>query len=458
MRTREPKLPGPPEFPFFGNSFMTRRDPMATLTAWARKYGDVVHYHFFGLPVYFLVHPQHIEQVLLTKAGGMFKGMISRSNPELFGNGLLTSEGDFWRRQRRLSNPAFHRENIVRYSEIATQEAARLLEDWSTGETRNIHDDMMNVTLRVVLRALFGSDLPDRGQVIEKALDAIMRGSAGIQAVAAMLHIPTLARRRYFRAVRELDGVVYEIIARGRQKLEHGPRSDSSDLLTLFLAAQDEDGSTMTDQQLRDEVITLLLAGHETTALALSWTWYLLAENLPVEEKLHAELDALLGGRWPNASDLPNLPYTDRVIREAMRLYPPAWRIGRTTSEQFEIADYVLPAGANILLSQWVTHRDPRWFPDPERFSPDRWEEKSTAQLPRFAYFPFGGGPRVCIGAGFAMMEATLLLASIAQRFRLRLVPEQQIEPLPSITLRPKNGIRVQLQERRTAQAMAASH
>jgi cytochrome P450 len=244
-----------------------------------------------------------------------------------------------------------------------------------------------------------------------------------------------------------LDGVVYEIIARGRQKLKQSAGGSSGDLLTIFLAAQDEDGSTTTDQQLRDEVVTLLLAGHETTALALSWTWYLLAEHPSVEEKLHAELDGLLDGRWPDASDLPNLPNTERVIRQAMRLYPPAWRIGRATSEQFEIADYVLPAGANIVLSQWVTHRDPRWFPDPA-FSPDRWEEKSAAQLPRIAYFPFGGGPRVCIGAGFAMMKATLLLASIAQRYQLRLVPDQRIEPLPSITLRPKNGIRVQIQER----------
>jgi len=392
---------------------------MATLTAWARKYGDVVHYRFFGLPVYFLVHPEHIEQVLLTRAGGMSKGMISRSNPELFGNGLLTSDGDFWRRQRRLSNPAFHRENIVRYSEIATQEAARLLDDWKTGETRNIHDDMMNVTLRIVLRSLFGSDFFGGAKVIEKALDAIMRGSAGIQAVAAILHIPTLARRRYFRAVSELDGVVYEIIARGRQKLKHGAEGASSDLLTLLLSAQDDDGSTRNDQQLRDEV---------------------------------------LGGRWPSPSDLPKLSFTDKVIREAMRLYPPAWRIGRTTSEPLEIANYVLPAAANIVLSQWVTHRDPRWFPDPERFSPDRWEEKSASQLPRFAFFPFGGGPRVCIGAGFAMMEATLLLASIGQRYKLRLVPDQQIEPLPSITLRPKNGIRVQLQERQASRVVAASH
>ncbi len=204
----------------------------------------------------------------------------------------------------------------------------------------------------------------------------------------------------------------------------------------------------MSDQQLRDEVITLLLAGHETTALNLSWSWYLLAEHPEVERKLHAELDAVLGGRPPSASDLPKLQYTDKVIRETLRLYPPAWRIFRRTEETFHVGEYTLPAGSNIVLSQWVTQRDPRWFPEPDRFIPERWNEEAVAKLPRFAYFPFGGGPRVCIGAGFAMMEATLLLATIAQRFRLRLTPNQRIAPMPSITLRPRHGIRVKLEER----------
>jgi cytochrome P450 len=260
--------------------------------------------------------------------------------------------------------------------------------------------------------------------------------------------------------VREIDRVVYALIARGREKLTSGEgrtvnaeqaAGSAKDLLTLLLTARDEDGNSMSDQQLRDEVITLLLAGHETTALNLSWTWYLLAQNPAVEAKLHAELDAVLGGRLPSARDIAKLQYTDRVIRETLRLYPPAWRIFRRTEEPFTIGDYALPAGSNIVLSQWVTQRDPRWFSEPERFYPDRWSEETAAKLPRFAYFPFGGGPRVCIGAGFAMMEATLLLATIAQRFRMRLAPNQRIEPLASITLRPKNGIRAELQERATS-------
>jgi cytochrome P450 len=443
-----------------GTSFMASRDSTQTLLRWAREYGDIVYYRFFDFHFYLLFHPQHIEQVLLGKTGNFVKGITSRANPELFGNGLLTSDGEFWRRQRKLSNPAFHRESLVRYADITTEEATRLLQGWKSGETRNIHNDMMNVTLRIVLRSLFGSDLGESMKVIEPALDAIMVSSSGFHSIAFFLGLPTPTRARHFRAVREIDRVVYALIARGREKLTSGegrvesaeqPASGAKDLLTLLLTARDEDGNSMSDQQLRDEVITLLLAGHETTALNLSWTWYLLAQNPEVEAKLHAELDAVLGGRLPSARDIAKLQYTDRVIRETLRLYPPAWRIFRRTEEPFTIGDYALPAGSNIVLSQWVTQRDPRWFSEPERFYPDRWSEETAAKLPRFAYFPFGGGPRVCIGAGFAMMEATLLLATIAQRFRMRLAPNQRIEPLASITLRPKNGIRAELQERATS-------
>jgi cytochrome P450 len=445
--------PGPRGLPVVGTSFMASSDSTRTLLRWARDYGDVVYYRFFNLHVYVLFHPQHVEQVLLGKTGNFVKGITSRANPELFGNGLLTSDGDFWRRQRKLSNPAFHRESLARYADITVEEAARLMDGWSNGEKRNIHNDMMNVTLRIVLRSLFGSELGESMRVIEPALDIIMVSSSGFHSIAFYLGIPTPTRKRHFLAVQKLNEVVYGLIARGREKLnaeENSPQAvgGAKDLLTLLLTARDDDGNSMSDQQLRDEVITLLLAGHETTALNLSWTWYLLAQHPEVEEKLHAELDRVLGGRSPSASDLPKLQYTDRVIRETLRLYPPAWRVFRRTEEPFQAGDYLLPAGSNIVLSQWVTQRDPRWFSEPDRFHPDRWSEEAAAKLPRFAYFPFGGGPRVCIGAGFAMMEATLLLATVAQRFRMRLAPNQRIKPLASITLRPKNGIHVELQER----------
>lgn len=451
------KPPGPRGLPFVGTSYMAQRDPMATLTQWAQQFGDIVHYHFFGLPVYLLVNPQHIEQVLVAKAGDLGKGLLARLNAELFGNGLLTSDGDFWRRQRRLSSPAFHRESLVRYAGITVEEAGRMLAGWRAGDTHNIHNDMMNVTLLVVLRSLFGAELGERVRVIEQALDVIMRGSSGIYTVTRYLHIPTLTQNRYLRAVRQLDAVVFELISRGKEKIKEGADGAAKDLLTLLLLARDEQGCMMTDQQLRDEVITLLLAGHETTALTLSWTWYLLAQHPEIERRLHEELDFKLGGRLPTADDLAKLPYADKVIREALRLYPPAWRIGRTASRPIHVGDYVLPAGAAIVMSQWVTQRDERWFPNPERFDPDRWDPEPAAKLPRLAYFPFGGGPRVCIGAGFAMMESTLLLASIAQRFRMRLLQDQRIEPLPSITLRPKNGIRVELEEWAGRQATVAN-
>jgi cytochrome P450 len=428
---------------------MARRDPMGTLTSWAREYGDVIHYYFFGNPMYILVHPEDIERVLLGNPAEFTKGLTSRTNPELLGNGLLASDGELWRRQRRLANPAFHRESVLRYADITLQEAARLMETWRPGEIRDIHREMMKVTLSVVLRSLFRVELGNRSQTMEHALDAIMRSSAGLQAVMFYLGLPTRARRRYFAAVDELNEVVYELIALGKERLKRTSGEEGeTDLLTMLLRARD-DGNAMSDQQVRDEVITLLLAGHETTALNLSWTLYLLAKNPEVERRLHEELDQVLGKRAPEAGDLSRLPYTDRVLRESLRLYPPAWRVFRTAKKPFEARGFVLPAGVNLVLCQWITHRDARWFPEPERFLPERWAEGgSAASLPRFAYFPFGGGPRVCIGAGFATMEATLLLAAIAQRFRLRLVPNQRIEPLASITLRPKNGFRVELERR----------
>jgi cytochrome P450 len=441
---------------------MASRDSTQKLLRWARAYGDIVYYRFFDFHFYVLFHPKHIEQVLVGKTSNFVKGITSRANPELFGNGLLTSDGDFWRRQRRLSNPAFHRESLVRYAEITVEEAARLMDGWRNGEKRNIHNDMMNVTLRIVLRSLFGSELGESLSVIEPALDTIMVSSSGYHSIAFYLGLPTPMRRRHFLAVQKLNEIVYGLIARGREKLRsdgnstgNTERHGAKDLLTLLLTARDDDGNSMSDQQLRDEVITLLLAGHETTALNLSWTWYLLAQHPEIETKLHAELDSVLGGLAPSAADLPKLQYTDRVIRETLRLYPPAWRIFRRTEERFDVGEYTLPAGSNIVLSQWVTQRDPRWFNEPDRFHPDRWSEDAAAKLPRFAYFPFGGGPRVCIGAGFAMMEATLLLATIAQRYRIRLAPNQRIAPLASITLRPKNGIRVELEERVAVAASA---
>jgi cytochrome P450 len=248
------------------------------------------------------------------------------------------------------------------------------------------------------------------------------------------------------RAVARMDHTVYSIIAQHRDN-----KIDSGDLLSMLMAVRDEDGSRMSDQQLRDEVLTFLIAGHETTALTLTWTWHLLAQHPEVQKKLHQELDRMLGGRTPELSDLSALTYTERVIKESMRLYPPAWSLARTVVSDFELRDYRIPAGANVVMSQWIMHRNPAYFPDPQEFDPDRWSPAKAQKLPRFAYFPFGGGPRQCIGSSFAMMEATLLLATIAQTFQLRAVPDHPVVPIPSFTLRPKYGLRMTLESRLSA-------
>jgi cytochrome P450 len=276
-------------------------------------------------------------------------------------------------------------------------------------------------------------------------MNLIMGNTTGVRMLFPPIarYLPTPKMIGFRRAVSQLDKMVYGIIAQHRAR-----GTDSGDLLSMLMAARDEDGSRMSDKQLRDEVLTFLLAGHETTALTLTWTWLLLAQNPEVEQKLHYELDRVLGGRFPQFSDLPALPYTERVIKESMRLYPPAWSLARTVISDFELRGYRIPAGANVVMSQWIMHRNPAYFPDPQKFDPDRWLAEHSQKLPRFAYFPFGGGPRQCIGSSFAMMEATLLLATIAKGFSLRNAANHPVILVPSFTLRPKYGMRMTVEVR----------
>lgn len=428
-------------------------DSLQTFLRWAQQFGDIFYYRAAWLHVYFLNDPELIEWVLIRNSQNFLKDRVVQNSRWFFGNGLLTNEGDSWLRQRRLSQPAFHRERVASYGRVMTTYTEAMLKSWTAGETRDVHQDMMQLTLRIVVRCLFNVEA-EKTDIISSAMNLLMRNATGarmlLPPIARYLPTPSMIALRH--AVGHLERTVYDIIAVRRTS-----NADSGDLLSMLMNARDEDGSGMSDKQLRDEVLTFLLAGHETTALALSWTWYLLSQYPDVEEKLHAEVQNVLAGRSPEFADLPALDYTERVIKESMRLYPPAWSLARTAIQDFELRGYEIPAGANIVMSQWIMHRNPKYFADPEKFDPDRWLDPAMQKLPRFVYFPFGGGPRQCIGNMFAMMEATLLLATVAQRFQLRLVPDHLVIAVPSFTLRPKHGIKMKLEARSSAGAENAA-
>jgi cytochrome P450 len=419
-------------------------NPLEYFTMVAREYGDIAGMRVLNFRTIFVNHPGIIEEVLVTNARKYSKGRVLRANRHVFGEGLLTSEGEFWLRQRRLAQPAFHRDRIASYAATMVDYTERMLNGWRDGEERDAHQDMMRLTLQIVGKTLFDADVEGDAQEVGKSLELLLEIGANFRRTIFVPHwLPTATNLRVKREVAQIENILYRIIGERRAS-----GRDAGDLLSMLLSARDEDGSRMTDRQLRDEAITLFLAGHETTASTLSWTWWLLAENPAVEAKLHAELDAVLGDRAPTLDDLPKLAYAGHVITESLRLYPAAWGIARLVVEDHEIAGYPVTKGMGVAMAQWVVHRDPRWYEAPEEFRPDRWRDDRMKRLPRFAYFPFGGGPRQCIGNTFALMEATLILATIARKFRLRLVANHAVVPLASITLRPRHGVRVMLESR----------
>jgi cytochrome P450 len=441
--------PGPKGRFLVGNALdFSRGDWFGFFTRCVREHGDVVSFRFLNVPMCLLTYPDDIEDVLVRNAANFVKSQNYHALKVVLGNGLLTSEGAFWQRQRKLAQPSFRHDSIARYAETMVNSTRQMLNGWRDGQTRDVHEEMMAVTLDVVAKSLFGADVLEEANNVGHTLRDVSNQLLAMPNVSFFLpeFVPLPSTLRLRRAVRELDRVIYSII-RARRATNRKP----PDLLQVLLDAQEEDGSQMTDEQLRDEMMTLFIAGHETTSVTLSWAWYLLAGHPEVEAKLLDELTSVLNGRDAGVSDLRALSYTEMVVKETMRLYPPAWVIGRQALNDFEVHGYRLPAGTNVLLVPWITHRDDRFYDEPERFDPDRWRDDPirSGRLPRFAYFPFGGGPRVCVGAGFAMMEATLLLATIAQRFRLSLASNGSIEMLPLATLRPKNGIKMLLEERR---------
>jgi cytochrome P450 len=444
-----PTLPRGPRGSFLvGQMPALGTEALGFFTVCAREYGDFVPLRLGPTRAVLLSHPDLVEEVLVARNHDFRKNDGARRLSSLLGNGLVLSEGDFWRRQRRLAQPAFHRQRIAGYGETMVTYAERMLAGWRDGETRDVHREMVEVTFQIAARTLFGTEVAgDVARLRGATLATTQHFRSRLFTLLFFLpdSVPTPGNLRFRRAVRELDLLVYRIIQDRRATGE-----DPGDLLSMLLRAQDENGSGMTDRQLRDEVLTLLLAGHDTTALALSWAWYLLARNPEAEARLWAELDEVLDGRPPTVADVPRLRYAEAVISESMRLYPPAWTMGRKALRDTTVGGYPVRRGTTLLMSQWVIHRDPRFFEEPDRFQPERWVDGTLARkLPRFAYFPFGGGQRICIGNTFAMLEAVLLLASIAQRYRLTLVdPDQPVTPLPVITLRPNGGVAMRLQSR----------
>jgi cytochrome P450 len=431
--------PGPPGHWLAGNLPDFRKSRLDFFTNCARDYGDMVKIRLAHRRVYLASHPELIEQVLVTQSKHFIKHFAMRLNPMVLGKGLLTSEGDFWLRQRRLSQPMFLKSRILSYAPPMVAATERLLGEWQAGEKRDIHQEMMKVTLAIAAKTLFNAEVGSAAQSVAEAMDVMQRNFVerfnSIWPVP--IWIPTPGNLRARRATRQLDDVIYRIIRQRRKdNIDHG------DLLSILLRARDEDdGTGMTDQQLRDEALTLFLAGHETTALVLSWTWYLLANHPEAEQRLWTELDAVLGGRLPTADDWPKLKFTEMIVLESMRLYSPAYVIGREATVDCAIGGYHVPRGTTILMSPWVVQRDARFFDEPNAFRPERWGEERMKSLPKFAYFPFGGGPRVCIGQQFAMMELVLIVATLAQKVRFRMEPGKEVKPVPSFTLRPEPGV-----------------
>jgi cytochrome P450 len=435
--------PGPKGRLLFGHLGELRRDALAFYTRCAREYGDVVALRFGWKRVYLLSHPDYIEQVLVTDSRNFTKHFGLRLNRMLLGDGLLTSEGDFWLRQRRLIQPAFLRDAVASYGATMVELAQRLVAGWHDGETRNIHGDLTRLTLEIAARTMFGVDFHDAaGPVIAQALRDVSDTFRArfYRLIALPDFVPTPANLRLRRAIRRLDAMLFDLIAKRKQGDGNG-----TDLLSILLRARDEGAGRMTDRQVRDEAMTLFLAGHDTTALALTWGLYLLAQHPDVAAKLRSELRSVLGDNPATAADLPRLPFTDAVVHEIMRLYPPAYTFGRQAIEAFDVGGYRLPAGSTVLMSQWVVHRDPRFYEEPERFYPERWLDGLARRLPKFAYFPFGGGPRVCVGNTFAMLEAVLVLATIARNYGFSVSPGPPVRPRPTITLHPEGEVLLNL-------------
>jgi cytochrome P450 len=424
------------------------RNPLSFFSSLAQTHGDVSHVHTAGEHLFLLNHPHLVKDVLVTNQRNFLKGRGLERARRVLGQGLLTSEGALHLRQRHLMQPAFHRDRISSYASLMTEYADRVQRGWQHGATIDAAQEMNRLTLLIVGKTLFDADVEAHAKHVGTALTAVM-GSFWMTMLPffdLLEHLPLPAFRRSKKARTELDAIIYSMIEERRQN-----PSDRGDLLSMLLMAQDEeaDGARMTDQQVRDEAMTIFLAGHETTANALAWTWYLLSGAPDVEARLHEEVDRVLGGRLPLLADLPNLPFVEQVVTESMRLYPPAWIIGRRAIQDYSVRQYTVPARGIVVMSPYLIQRDARFFVEPDSFRPDRWTPELKASLTPYAYFPFGGGARRCIGESFAWMELVFVMSTLAQRWRMRLVPNHPVVPQPVVTLRMKHGVKMTLERRR---------
>jgi len=468
MRVSAPAPPGPrppgPKLPIFGALVGPGRDPLEMLTRFARDYGDVTFFRLGSERCYFINHPHDIRDVLVTHQRNFTKSRGLERAKKLLGEGLLTAEGTTHLRHRRLLQPAFHRDRIAGYAQVMIDYAARTRERWRDGETLDISQEMMRLTLSIAGRTLFGTDVESSadevGVAVTEVLESFWLNLLPGADYLEKLPIPKL--RRAHAARRRLDALIYQMIAARRAS-----GADHGDLLSMLIAASDASAVApegamadkpsapaapmpplppgLSDEEIRDEAMTILLAGHETTANALTWTLYLLSQNPGAAARLREELDHVLGGRTPSPGDYPDLAYTRRVVTESMRLFPPAWIIGRRAIDAYAIGEYRLPPRSIVFMSPFVMQRDGRFYENAERFDPDRWTPAFEAALPKFAYFPFGGGARQCIGEQFAWMEAVLVLATLAQGRRLQLDAAQRIVPQPLVTLRSKYGMKMRV-------------
>ena len=437
-----PLPPGPKTSFLSALTYRPGRDPLQFFANIAREYGDVAYLSMGGERLFIVSDPAVIKDVLVTHNQNFHKSRGLERVKVMLGEGLLTSEDAFHLRQRRLMQPAFHRDRIAAYASTMVSYAERMRSGWSDGATFDMAREMSRLTLLIVGKTLFDTDVESQARDVGDAMGRLMNSfwllMLPFGETLERLPIPVMNRGR--KARKRLDAIVYGMIRERRANL-----GDRGDLLSMLLMAQDEEdrGRGMTDKQVRDEAMTIFLAGHETTANAMTWTWYLLSQTPEVERRMHEEIDSVLGGRLATVADVERLPYTTRIVTESMRLYPPAWLLGRRAVADYRIREYHVPARSIVLMSQWIVHRDGRFFPEPDRFDPDRWTPEFKAALPRFAYFPFGGGPRQCIGESFAWMELVLLVSTIAQRWHFDMVPGHPVVPHAAVTLRPKHGMKM---------------